>query len=93
MEDPQAELIAEQIRHALDMLRTEISALRKDIAHVTELSNHRLVSLEKCQEDMESRLRAATDGVTQFKVWSGLSNGFSSLLSIAAFIRTLGLGG
>lgn len=93
MDDPEALLIAEQIKHTVDMMRAEIAGLRSDIAHIGDIANHRLTNLEKCQDDMESRLRAATDGVTQFKVWSGLSNGFSSLLSIAAFIRTITLGG
>lgn len=93
MDDPEAQLIAEQFKHTVDLLRAEIAGLRSDIAHLGEISNRRLDGLEKSQADMETRLRAATDGVAQFKVWSGLSNGASSLISLFALFRTFMLGG
>lgn len=71
-------LIAEQLLHAVDMVRAEL-----------KMMNHRLEDLEKQAADHESRLRMATDGVTQFKVWSGLAAGGSGILSLIAMIRTL----
>ena len=89
MESTETALIAEQLTHALDLLRAEIAALRSDLEHHRELTGSRLTNLEEGQKDHEERIRAATDGVTQFKVWSGLSSGAASLLSLAAFIRTI----
>ena len=89
MESPETALIAEQMTHALDILRAEIASLRADLDHQREMSDRRLSTLEADQSDHENRIRSATDGVTQFKVWSGLSSGAASLLSLAAFIRTL----
>ncbi len=74
-------LIAEQLSHVVDLLKADIRLL-----------NHRVECLEKSQTDQEQRLRAATDGVTQFKVWSGLVAGGSSFLSIIAVIKAF-LGG
>jgi hypothetical protein len=70
--------MAEQLIHTLDMVRSEIKML-----------NHRLDALEKLAVDHESRLRAATDGVTQFKVWSGLAAGGSGLMSLVALAQAL----
>jgi len=71
-------LITEQLLHAVDMVRAELKMI-----------NHRLDNLEKQATDHENRLRMATDGVTQFKVWSGLAAGGSGILSLIAMIRTL----
>jgi len=87
MEETEVELIAEQIRHANSLLKAEVAALRAELDHQKELTTHRLRSLEIQTADHETRLRAATDGVTQFKMWSGLTNGGSSLLAIVAFVK------
>jgi hypothetical protein len=76
VEGLQAALVAEQFSHAVDLLRSE-----------QKLINSRLDRLEVDSGDHEQRLRAATDGVTQFKVWSGLAAGGSSIVALIALIR------
>jgi hypothetical protein len=83
----EAQLIAEQLRHTIDLLRAEIAQLKQVQDHDREMSGHRLKSLEELGRDHETRLRSATDGITQFKTWSGLSNGGSVIMSIVAFLR------
>lgn len=76
MNDEQAALLAEQFSHAVDLLKAE-----------QKLINTRLERLEKVSDDHETRLRLATDGVTQFKVWSGLAAGGSGIVSLIALLR------
>ena len=76
VEGLQAALVAEQFSHAVDLLRAE-----------QKLINSRLDRLEADSGDHEQRLRSATDGVTQFKVWSGLAAGGSGIVSLIALIR------
>lgn len=86
--EEQAALFAEQMRHALDLLRAELNALRALHTHDRELANHRIASLEAAVRDHELRIRADTDGVTQFKMWAGLASGSSGLMALAALIRS-----
>ena len=90
--EEQAALFAEQIRHALDLLRAEVNALRAQHEHDMDMCHHRLGSLETASRDHELRIRADTDGVTQFKMWAGLASGGSGLMALAALIRSF-LGG
>jgi len=85
--DPQSALIAEQLRHSIDLLRAEIDQLKSAQEHAAQLAENRLVALETTGRDHESRIRLLTEGVTQFKVWSGLASGGSSLVSLVALIR------
>jgi hypothetical protein len=48
---------------------------------------HRLNYIEKQGEDHEARIRAGTEGVTQFKVRSGLTSEGSGILSILAILK------
>jgi len=89
MEDTSAALLAEQLRHTVDLLRAELDSLRRTQEHERTMAYHRLACMEKRADDHEARLRAATDGVTQFKVFSGLASGGSSILAIVAFIRSI----
>lgn len=92
MNEEQAELIAEQMRHAQDLLRADLEAVRSSLDHERELTRQRLDSLERANQDHENRLRSVSDGVTQLKVWSGLVNGGSSMMAVAAFLKAfLGL--
>jgi hypothetical protein len=87
--EPTPELIAEQLRHALDMIRFDIAALQKQADHDRQFMEHRIKSLESLLSDQETRIRSATDGVTTFKTWSGLAAGGSSILAIIAFIKSV----
>jgi hypothetical protein len=88
MDENEVQLIAEQLNHAVDLLRADIATLRTDLAHDRKLSAYRLDLLEGQTKDHENRLRAATEGVTQFKVFSGLSNGGSMIMAAAALVRS-----
>ena len=76
------------MRHALDLLRAELDALRALHSHDRELANHRITALEAAVRDHELRIRADTDGVTQFKMWAGLASGTSGLMALAALLRS-----
>ncbi len=89
MDENQAALITEQLRHANDLLRAELEALRGELGHYRQLTDLRLGELEAARGDHETRLRAATDGVTQFKLWSGLANGGAGVLSLLAFLKAM----
>lgn len=86
-EDPQAALVAEQVKHALDLFKADLEAARSTADHRQELNDHRLKALEDTARDHETRIRSANDGVVQFKVWSGLVSGGSSLLALVSFIK------
>jgi hypothetical protein len=87
MEETEGELIAEQLRHTIDLLNARIDSLASELAHQKELAGHRLRTLEDGQRDHETRIRGLQDGVTSFRVWSGLANGGASIMSIIAFIK------
>jgi hypothetical protein len=76
MNEDQSALIAEQLSHALDLIKAE-----------QKLIDNRLEHLEKQGDDHETRLRAATDGVIQFKVWSSLAAGGSGIVSLIALFK------
>lgn len=85
-------LVAEQLRHTLDLLQAELDTLRQQAENDRSLIDLRVASLERSRDDHETRIRSIQDGVTSFKVWSSLANGGSGLVSLAALLRTLGLG-
>ena len=86
--NPDADLIASQFSHALDLLRAENKALAKELEHYRQLADSRLTQLEKATEDYETRLRSLQDSSTQFKVLAGLATG-GGLLSLITLIRNL----
>jgi hypothetical protein len=87
VDEAETELIAEQLKHTVALLRAEIAQLRQIQEHDREMGGHRLRALEEQARDHETRIRMATDGVTQFKMWSGLASGGSWLVSLAALLR------
>lgn len=89
MQDAHAALIAEQMHHALDLMRAEIDLLKARQTSNMEMMDHRLSRLEMQIRDHELRLQEATQGVTQFKVWSGLTSGSSSVLAVIAFLKAV----
>ena len=88
----QIDLLAEQVSHAVDLLRGDIAEVRRSQQHLQTMLEARLGGVEKQLADQEQRLRSAAEGVTQFKLLAGLAGGGSGLISLAALIRTF-LGG
>ncbi len=95
MDDTQVRLIAEQIGRIADQLNARMAAIEVELKHYRELEVERvdgirlqLDGLRKMSEDHETRLRAVSEGVTQFKLLSSLG-GFSSIFSVASVVRTL----
>lgn len=88
MEDD-SELIAEQLRHTIDLLRAELNVVKAEQVHAKEVYQNRIIALELARDDHETRIRSLQEGVTSFKVWSGLANGGASLISIFALLRTM----
>ena len=92
MEDPQIALVREQMKHALDLLRADLDGLQVRLAHQDEVSSLRLKLLENTAADHENRLRTVSDGVTQFKMWTGLVSGSAGLAALTALVKSF-LGG
>ena len=92
MDEIEAALLSEQIRHAVDLLRSDLERLQTRMGHQAEMNAHRLKMLEERSEDQEARIRSATDGVTAFKVWTGLASGSAGVAALAALIKSF-LGG
>jgi chromosome segregation ATPase len=95
--------LAQETRRPLDVQRLEerlearFAQLDSDLRHHQALEAERFEQLRASLEDIrraladqETRLRAATDGVAQFKVWASLTSGSSGLLSILALLKSLG---
>ena len=90
--DESTALLTEQLRHANALLQAQIKTLDARLAHQQAMSQQRLVMLEEQIRDHETRIRTATEGVTQFKLFSGLASGGSGLMSLVALINAF-LGG
>ena len=75
--NPEAALIAEQLAHAIDMLKAEY-----------KLANEKIARLEQQASDFEQRIRELTASTTQFKLLVSLSAG-GGLLSIISLMRAL----
>ena len=87
-QDQTSQLLGEQLRHLNTLYKARIDALEEKLNHTRELSDHRLSILEKTSQDHETRIRDATQGVTQFKLFSGLASGSSNLMSLFALLKT-----
>jgi chaperonin cofactor prefoldin len=81
------DLITEQLKHQNTILQNRIDALTDRLTHSEELTNLRLQTLEKQGNDHETRLRVVGDGVVQFKLYSGLVSGGSSIVAIVSFVK------
>ncbi len=88
MDENAVALLAEQLNHAIDLLKADLATLETQLAHISSLMEKQLSDLERQSVDHELRLRAVTDGVTQLKVYSSLLSGSSSILSLAALIKS-----
>ena len=92
MEDKAAALLTEQLRHANALLQAQIKSLEARLAHQQAMNAQRLAMLEEQIRDHETSIRTATEGVTQFKLFSGLASGGSGLMSLVAILKAF-LGG
>lgn len=66
----------------MDVMDAKLDRIELNQEHLKELIEHRLDYLEKQGDDHEARIRAATEGVTQFKVRNGITSAGSGLLSM-----------
>ena len=88
------ELLTEQLGRFKDHIESNLDTLEMEQQHqkeINDLQNRlyegQIADLKKQVEDHEARIRAATDGVTQFKTWSTLISGGSLVASIAAILK------
>lgn len=87
-EELSGQLVAAKLHHTVDLIRTEIEAVKVLQMHYKEFTDHRLKQLEDEVRDHEHRLRAATDGVIQFKTYHTVASGGSGLMSLLALIKS-----
>ena len=82
----ESELIGEQLKHMVDLLKSELAAVQRELEHSRELSERRLQTLEDEARDHENRLRILQESATQFKMLAGLATG-GGLISMIALLR------
>jgi hypothetical protein len=87
-EDLSGQLVAAKLQHTVDLIRNEIDGVKTLQLHYKEFTDHRLKQLEDDVKDHEQRLRAATDGVIQFKTYHTVASGGSGLMSLLALIKS-----
>lgn len=86
--DRSGQLVAAKLHHTIDLIRNEIEAGKALQDHYKQFTDHRLQQLEEAIKDHEQRLRAATDGVVQFKTYHTVASGGSGLMSLLALIKS-----
>lgn len=86
--EPESALIAEQISHTVDLLRSDLRRLEAENAHQKEKYEQQIRALEEEVKDHEARLRLVQESSTQFKFLAGLATG-GGLISIITLIKTL----
>ena len=89
-----AALLTEQLGRFKDRIESSLGTLEAGQKHSKEINDlqvklyeSQIDELKKQVEDHETRIRSATDGVTQFKTWSGIISGGSFVAAIAAFLK------
>jgi len=87
LERVDTKLLESQVKRVEGLLKARILKLEAHVAHQDELLAQRLEHLEAQIGDHEIRLRANTEGVTQFKIFSGLASGGSGIMSLVAIIK------
>lgn len=73
MDANEVRLLAEQLRHTLDILNGQIESLQARLVHQGEVTHLRLSSLEQSQADQEARLRAVADSVVRLTTSTSLA--------------------
>lgn len=79
-----ADLVAAQLTHALDLLKAENTALRTELAHERESRT----ALASIVSDHETRLRALAESSTKFNFLVALATG-GGFLGLITLIRTI----
>ena len=80
--------IEEQLKHIVDVNDAKLDRIDLNQVYLKEFIEHWLKYLEKQSDDHETRIRATTEGVTQFKVRSGLTTAGSGILSITTLLKS-----
>jgi len=95
-EEAEAKLLIAQLRHTVEMLRAENKQLLTQMTHDREMWQHRLSDLERQAQDFEGRIREATAGTEQFKMYLRLvgagAGGGVALGGLALLSQVLGGG-
>ena len=78
------ELIGEQFRHAVDLIKADTARTQADLNHYREMNDWLTADLKTKLADMEMRLRAAGEVGTQFKFLIALAGtgGVAGLVSL-----------
>lgn len=92
MDERRTEVLLSQLRHANSLLGARLKVLEMQADHRIAALEQRIRSLEEQMADHEMRLRTVSEGVTQFKLFSGLASGGSGIMSLVAVIKAF-LGG
>lgn len=92
MNEAQMKVLISQLRHANSLLSLRLQAMETRSNHQLAVQEQRIRSLEAQISDHETRLRMVSEGVTQFKLFSGLASGGSGIMSLVAVIKAF-LGG
>jgi hypothetical protein len=100
MDDPSAQLIAEQLGRFKDHFEARIRRLEDDQAHTQELSAEKMTSIKEdiaqvktLLQDHETRLRSVTDAVISLRTTGGLIQAGQALLTLVAATIAAWLGG
>ena len=95
-EEAEAKLLIAQLRHTVEMLRAENNQIKTQMEHNREMWQHRISELERQSQDFETRIREATAGTEQFKMYLRLvgagAGGGVALGGLALLSQVLGGG-
>jgi hypothetical protein len=83
----QSQAVPEQLAHMFDLVKARLELIEARQAANQEIVLLKLRAVEERLNDHETRLRNATEGVTQFKTFSGLASGGATVASIIALIK------
>jgi uncharacterized coiled-coil protein SlyX len=73
MDPNEIRLLAEQLNHAVDLLKARIDLLEARLAHQEQVGGLRLAALERSQDDQETRLRSVGDSVARLTTTTSLA--------------------
>ncbi len=87
-DNPNVELVAEQLRRLQDNLSARLDRLEQSIQHNRDLTGEQISSLRQSITDLrsicadhEARIRSNTDAATGFRLWTG-GAGIASLIAL-----------